>query len=71
MAKQMRIHCSPFGVISKMNKDDKWRLILSPEGHSVNEKVSKELASLSYISVDDAMAEILKNGRGTFWLSWT
>ena len=45
-----------------MNKDDKWRLILdlsSPEGHSVNEEVSKELASLSYISVDDAMAEIL------------
>ena len=49
VAEQMRIHCSLSGVINKKkNKHDKWHLILdlsSPEGHSVNEGVSKELCS--------------------------
>ena len=31
----------------------------------MNEGVRKDLATLSYISVDDVMAEILKRGRGT------
>ena len=44
------------------------RLILdlsSPENGSVNDGVPKELSSLSYMSVDDVAAEILKQGRGT------
>ena len=35
------IYCSPFGVIPKRNRPNKWRLIVdlsSPEGHSVNEQ---------------------------------
>ena len=67
-AKELGVHCSPFGVIPKKNTPDKWRLILdlsSPEGHSVNDGVQKKLASLSYISVDDVIAEVLKKGRGS------
>ena len=37
----------------------------SPDGHSVNEGVRKDLATLSYISVDNVMAEILQRGWGT------
>ncbi len=67
-ARELGIHCSPFGVIPKKNRVDKWRLILdlsTPDKYSVNDGVQKDLASLSYISVDDVMAEILKKGRGT------
>ena len=62
------IHCSPFGVIPKRNRPNKWRLIVdlsSPNGHSVNDGISKELASLSYVSVDDIVMEIGRRGRGT------
>ena len=43
-----------------------WRLIVdlsAPEGHSVNDGICKEVASLSYISVDDVVACILKVGK--------
>ena len=52
----MGIHCSP------------WHLILdlsAPEGSSVNDGMPKELASLSYISIDSVVAEVLKKGKGT------
>jgi len=45
------IHLSPFGVIPKKSKPNKWRLIIdlsSPEGHSVNDGILKELASPSH-----------------------
>ena len=61
------IHCSPFGVIPKKKKPDRWRLILdlsSPDGQSVNDGIAKDLASLAYISVDDVVAVIRKAGRG-------
>ena len=61
------IHCSPFGVIPKKNKPDRWRLILdlsSPDGQSVNDGIAKDLASLAYISVDDVVAVIRKAGKG-------
>ena len=48
-------------------RPNKWRLILdlsSPEGHSINDAISKDLFSLSYVSVDDVVACILKEGRG-------
>ena len=66
-AKEMQLHISPFGVIPKKNKPGKWRLILdlsSPEGHSVNDGISKDLCSLSYVSIDDAVTGILQVGRG-------
>ena len=44
-----------------------WRLILdlsSPSGHSVKEGIAKELASLSYVSVDEVVLRVLLLGRG-------
>ena len=37
----------------------------APEGGSVNDGIDKELAAVSYISVDDIVTRILKLGRGT------
>ena len=62
-----RIQFSPFGVIPKNNRPGKWRLIIdlsSPNGHSVNDGISKELASLTYISVNDVVRGLLQRGRG-------
>ena len=67
-AQSLNIHCSPFGVIPKKNKPNKWRLIIdlsSPENHSVNDGILKELASLSYMSIDDVVSTVLKMGKGT------
>ena len=46
------VHCSLFGVIPKRNKPNKWRLIVdlsTLDGHSVNNGISKDLTSLSYV----------------------
>lgn len=62
------VHCSPFGVIPKRNKPGKWRLIVglsAPKGHSVNDGIDKELASLSYVSVDDVVTSIVQYEQGT------
>jgi len=62
-----QIHCNPFGVIPKKHKPGQWRLILdlsSPDEHSVNDGIVKELASLSYVSVDDVTAIVTKLGKG-------
>ena len=48
------VHVSPFGVIPK-STPGKWRLITNlsaPLHFSVNDGISKELSSLSYITVD-------------------
>ena len=66
-ALQLGIQCSPFGVIPKKHKLNAWRLIVdlsSPEGHSVNDGISKELCSLSYVSLHDVVACIMTVGRG-------
>ena len=62
------IHCSPFGVIPKRSRQNKWRLIVdlsSPDGHCVNDGIGKDLSSLSYVSVEDVVAGIIQRGRGT------
>ncbi len=60
------VHTSPFGVIPKKSGINRWRLILSsPLGHSVNDGIEKELASLSYVSVDEVVQRVLRWGRGT------
>lgn len=51
-------HISRFGVIPKSHQPNKWRLIVDlshPTGRSVNSGISKELCSLSYITVDNAI----------------
>ena len=61
------VHVSPFGVIPKKSKPNKWRLILdlsSPTGHSVNEGIDKELSTLKYVSVDEVVARVLSQGKG-------
>lgn len=60
------IHCSPFGVIPKKGQDA-WRLIVdlsSPKGRSVNDGIREELASLTYVTVDEVCNKILKLGQG-------
>ena len=47
-AEGMGIHISPFRVIPKKNRVNKWRLILDsslPDEHSVNDGVQKDLAT--------------------------
>ena len=53
-----QMHTSPFGVIPKKHKPDKWRLIVdlsSPEGSSINDAISKELCSVAYSSIDRSL----------------
>ena len=64
----LEAHINRFGVIPKKHQHGKWRLIVDlshPTGHSVNDGIPKPLCSLSYITVDSAIAEIMKLGRGT------
>ena len=67
-ASSLNVHCSPFGVIPKKGRPGRWRLIIdlsSPENHSVNDGISKDLASLSYMSIDSVIAVVMEMGRGT------
>ena len=60
---------SPFGVIPKPDKPGKWRLILdlsSPDGASVNDGISSTYSSLSYVTVDEIVEEVLKIGQGCY-----
>ena len=62
-----QLHISRFGIIPK-KATNKWRLICdlsSPEGYSINDGISEELSSLSYVSVDDAADRILALGQGS------
>ena len=62
------IHTSPFGVIPKRGGSNRWSLILdlsSPHGHSVNDGIEKELASLTYVSVDEVVHKVLLLGKRT------
>ena len=66
-AAAMGVHCSPFGVILKKGKPGRWRLILdlsAPEGVSVNDGIPKDLCGLGYMSVDDLVAQVLRQGQG-------
>ena len=50
-AQDLGVHVSPFGVIPKKGKANKWRLILDlslPTGQSVNNGISKEDCSFSW-----------------------
>lgn len=58
------VQVSKFGVIPKSTAG-KWRLIVdlsAPDGASVNDGISEELCSLSYVTVDDAAREVLRQG---------
>ena len=59
---------SRFGVIPKHHQIDSWRLIVDlshPPGFSVNDGIPKDLCSLHYVTIDDAIKQITKLGSGT------
>ncbi len=61
------LQISPFGVIPKRNRPNKWHLIVdvsSPEGLSVNDDLDRVLCSIRYSSIDDAVNLIRKLGSG-------
>ena len=63
------IHISPMGAIPKKNKPGKWRLIVdlsSPKGFSINDGISPELSSVSYVSLDHLASLVTSVGRGAF-----
>ena len=61
-------HISRFGVIPKNHQPNKWRLIVDlshPAGHSVNDGIPKDLCSLTYITVDMAIEQLVTLRKGT------
>ncbi len=55
------------GVIPKSHQPGKWRLIVDlshPKNRSVNDGIEKELCSLSYASVEQAVKKCLHLGHG-------
>lgn len=62
------VQTSRFGVIEKPHQPGKYRLIVDlshPDGSSVNSGIERELCSLSYTSVDEAIDRVCVRGRGT------
>ena len=62
------LQLSPFGVIPKKHKPDKWRLVVdlsAPEGYSVNDAIRQDLCSVSYTSLDHAVELAKKMGKGS------
>ena len=56
------VQVSSFGVIPKRHQPNKWRLIVnlsSPQGQSVNDGISRELCTFSYVSVVEIASAIL------------
>ena len=63
-----KVQISRFGVIPKGHSQDSWRLIVDlsyPRGGSVNNEIPKNLCGLSYITIDDAIQQVLRLGPGT------
>ena len=61
------IHISRVGAIPKKRQPGRWQLIVdlsSPSGRSVNDYINPLLCSLSYASVKDAAAFVLRAGQG-------
>ena len=52
------VHVSQFSVIPKSHQPNKWRLTVDisyPREKSVNSGIPKELSSMTYITIDDAI----------------
>ena len=62
-----KIHINRFGVIPKKHQPGKWRLITDlsfPEGHSINDAISSDLCSLSYVTVNEVAKAAISLGKG-------
>ena len=65
---QEQVHTSPLGLVPKGHVAGQWRLIVdlsSPARCSVNDGISKDLCSLHYASLDEALDLIRALGPGT------
>ena len=65
--KSPKIHLSPLGAIPKKHKPGKWRLIVdlsSPAGASINDGISTEWSSVSYVSIDHLSSLVISTGKG-------
>ena len=65
--KRLQTHCSPIGLIPKHHQPGKYRLIVNlsaPEGSSVNNAISSDLASVQYTTVRKAALQVAAMGRG-------
>ena len=61
-------HISRFGVIPKSHQVNRWRLIVDlshPRDRSVNSGIPKDLATMTYITIDNAISKVLRLGPGT------
>ena len=61
-------HVSSIGVIPKSHQPNKWRLIFDlshPKGHSVNDGIPRELSTMAYVTIDDAIRKIMQLGPGS------
>jgi len=62
------VHINRFGVIPKSHQPNKWRLIVDlsfPREHSINDGIPKDLCSMSYVTINDAIDRILSTGPGS------
>ena len=62
------VHINRFWGYTKNYQLDKWRLITDlsyPPGNTVNDGILSELCSLTYVTIDDAILNILESGRDT------
>ena len=61
------VSISPFGGIPKKGKDSRCLIIdlSTPQGHSINDRISQEWCSLSYVTIDMIADRIAEMGRGT------
>ena len=60
------LHISSLGVVPKKHSD-KWRLIVDlshPKAHSVNDGISRDHCSLTYMKVDELVQRVLHLGQG-------
>ena len=66
--KNSGVQINRFGVIPKNHQTGKWRIMVglsSPDKASINDTISQELCSLSYVSVDDVVRLVLELGQGS------
>ena len=67
--KSPKIYLSPLGAIPKEHKLGKWRLIVDlsfPDGASINDGISAEWSSVSYVSIDHLSPLVISTGIGAF-----
>ena len=66
-----QVHCSPIRLVPKGRNSDRWRMIVDlshPANRSVNDGICKQLCTLTYPSIADAVQFIRLLGPGTLLL---